>query len=105
MMVPHPSRRAEIARIWQAAIESVRPQRLLAAAAGELLGPLPEGRIGVVGAGKAAAGMAAGVEAFLAARGFPRERLSGLVSVIVGAVTEAPAARTPFGRLALRSSR
>ena len=86
MMVPHPSRRAEIARIWQAAIESVRPQRLLAAAAGDLLGPLPEGRIAVVGAGKAAAGMAAGVEGFLAARGFPRDRLSGLVSVPEGCV-------------------
>jgi glycerate-2-kinase len=75
------SLRADAERIWQAAIGAVDPQALLAVAPADLLGPLPAGRIVVVGAGKAAAGMAAGVEARLAAAGFPPERLSGLVSV------------------------
>ena len=83
MALPN-SLRADAERIWQAAIGAVDPQSLLAGAPAELLGPLPAGRIVVVGAGKAAAGMAAGVEGLLAAAGFPAARLSGLVSVPEG---------------------
>ncbi len=84
MMADHTSLRADAERIWLAAIAGVDPQRLLAGAHDDLLGSLPAGRIVVVGAGKAAAGMAAGVEAALRHRGFPRDRLSGLVSVPEG---------------------
>lgn len=84
MMALPNSLRADAERIWQAAIGAVDPQSLLAGAPAELLGPLPAGRIVVVGAGKAAAGMAAGVEGLLAAAGFPAARLSGLVSVPEG---------------------
>ena len=59
MMALPNSLRADAERIWQAAIGAVDPQALLAAAPADLLGPLPAGRIVVVGAGKAAAGMAA----------------------------------------------
>jgi len=71
MMALPNSLRADAERIWQAAIGAVDPQALLAVAPAELLGPLPAGRIVVVGAGKAAAGMAAGVEGLLAAAGGP----------------------------------
>ena len=84
MMALPNSLRADAERIWQAAIGAVDPQALLAAAPADLLGPLPAGRIVVVGAGKAAAGMAAGVEGLLAAAEFPTARLSGLVSVPEG---------------------
>ena len=84
MMALPNSLRADAERIWQAAIGAVDPQSLLAVAPAELLGPLPAGRIVVVGAGKAAAGMAAGVEELLAAAEFPTARLSGLVSVPEG---------------------
>ena len=67
--------RADAEQIWQAAINAVDPQRLLAAAPADLLGPLPAGRVVVVGAGKAAAGMAAGIAANLRQRGLPPERL------------------------------
>ena len=76
--------RADAEQIWQAAINAVDPQRLLAAAPADLLGPLPAGRVVVVGAGKAAAGMAAGIAANLRQRGLPPERLAGLVSVPAG---------------------
>ena len=56
MMALPNSLRADAERIWQAAIGAVDPQALLAGAPAELLGPLPAGRIVVVGAGKAAAG-------------------------------------------------
>jgi glycerate-2-kinase len=84
MMAMPTSLRGDAERVWQAAIGAVDPQRLLATASADLLGPLPSGRIVVVGAGKAAAGMAAGVEALLARCGFPANRLSGLVSVPEG---------------------
>ena len=84
MMALPNSLRADAERIWQAAIGAVDPQALLAAAPAELLRPLPAGRIVVVGAGKAAAGMAAGVEGLLAAAEFPAARLFGLVSVPEG---------------------
>lgn len=84
MMATRHGLRADAERIWQEAIGAVDPQRLLALAPADLLGPPPAGRIVVVGAGKAAAAMAAGLEERLAAAGFPPERLSGLVSVPEG---------------------
>jgi len=77
----------DAAAIWNAAIAAVRPERLLAAAAirGRVLASL-EGcdRVVVVGAGKAAAGMAAGIEGVLGAERLARHRVSGLVSVPEG---------------------
>ena len=75
--------RADAAVIRAAAITAVDPARLVAdrlADAG--LGSTSGGRIVVVGAGKAAAAMAAGVEASL---GDERHRVTGLVSVPAGA--------------------
>ncbi|MFM8634462.1 MAG: glycerate kinase [Planctomycetia bacterium] len=73
--------------IWMAAIDAVRPDRLVAehAASHDLLAAC-DGckRIVVVGAGKAAAGMAAGVEAALGAQRIVRHRVTGLVSVPEG---------------------
>ena len=87
MMATPTSLRADAERIWQAAIAAVDPQRLLAAAPADLLGPLPAGRIVVVGGGKATAALAAGLEERLAAARFPPDRLSGLVSVPEGCAT------------------
>jgi glycerate-2-kinase len=83
-MIRHEGPRGDAEAIWQAAIAAVEPQRLLAATAGDPIGPLPRGRIVVVGAGKGAAAMAAGMEALLSDRRFPSDRLSGLVSVPEG---------------------
>ena len=67
--------------IWSAAIAAVRPEALLAG----LALPLDDvDRIVVVGGGKAAAGMAAGVEALLGADALTRHRVTGLVSVPEG---------------------
>jgi glycerate-2-kinase len=67
--------------IWSAAIAAVRPETLLAG----LALPLDDvDRIVVVGGGKAAAGMAAGVEALLGIDGLERHRVTGLVSVPEG---------------------
>lgn len=90
--------RTDAAAIWQAAIAAVQPERMIAARlaieGGELLvGGRPldpplhldqAGRIVVVGAGKAAAGMAAGVETLLGADRFARHAVTGLVSVPAG---------------------
>ena len=84
MMATPSSLRADAEQIWRAAIGAVDPQRLLAVAPADLLGSLPSGRIVVVGAGKAAAALAAGLEERVAAAGFPPERLTGLVSVPEG---------------------
>ncbi|MFO0422739.1 MAG: glycerate kinase [Planctomycetia bacterium] len=71
----------DAARIWSAAIAAVRPETLLAG----LTLPLDDvDRIVVVGGGKAAAGMAAGVEAILGGDGLARHRVTGLVSVPEG---------------------
>jgi glycerate 2-kinase len=68
-------------RIWSAAIAAVRPEALLAG----LALPLDDvDKIVVVGGGKAAAGMAAGIEAVLGADGLARHRVAGLVSVPEG---------------------
>jgi glycerate 2-kinase len=75
--------RADAARIGAAAIAAVDPVRLVAERlAAERLAPEAGGRIVVVGAGKAAAAMAAGVEEAVARE---RDRLTGLVSVPHGA--------------------
>jgi glycerate 2-kinase len=73
--------------IWTAAIDAVRPERLLATAAVEdCLRTTMDGRdrVVVVGAGKAAAGMAAGVEDLLGPERLTRHRVTGLVSVPEG---------------------
>ena len=85
--------------IWTAAMRAVQPERLvvdrlLLEAGGRLchdgqpLDPplqLAEvDRIVVVGAGKAAAGMAAGIERLLGPAGLARHRVTGLVSVPAG---------------------
>ncbi len=88
--------RAEMAHLVEAAIAAVRPETLvphrLAAARGELLldgqaFPVAArlgGRVVVVGGGKAAAGMAAAVEAVLASARPQGGTVSGLVSVPAG---------------------
>jgi hydroxypyruvate reductase len=93
---PEPSR-LDLAAITAAAIAAVQPEPLIAArlAVGgdELLLDrrpilLPvrvgSGRIAIVGGGKAAAGMAAGLVDVLAAGGVAAERITGLVSVTEG---------------------
>lgn len=89
--------RNDLAMIRDAAIAAVRPERLvvgrLSVVAGELLldgRPLDpalgvgRGRLAIVGGGKAAAGMAAGLVDVLAAGGVATERVAGLVSVPEG---------------------
>jgi len=89
--------RDDAAAIRDAAIAAVEPAALVArrctVAAGLLVDGMPldpacdieaAGRIAVVGGGKAAAGMAAGVERLLLGAGVGRERLAGLVSVPEG---------------------
>ncbi|MFM8804217.1 MAG: glycerate-2-kinase family protein, partial [Planctomycetia bacterium] len=86
--------------IWSAAMAAVQPERLVAdrlamAADGQQFlfdgRPLPAdvslahvGRIVVVGAGKAAAGLAAGVERLLGSERLARHGVTGLVSVPAG---------------------
>jgi glycerate 2-kinase len=73
--------RADAEAMWSAAIAAVRPERLLAG----LALPLDDvDRVVVVGGGKAAAGMAAGVETALGAERLARHRVTGLVSVPEG---------------------
>jgi glycerate 2-kinase len=76
---------AHAAAIWSAAIDAVLPERLLpkAVALDDLALDGVE-RIAVVGAGKAAAGMAAGLERVLGAERLARHRVTGLVSVPQG---------------------
>jgi hydroxypyruvate reductase len=85
-------------RVVKAAIDAVKPEMLVprrfSLCGGELLfngAPLAvplrlseHGRVVIVGGGKAAAGMAAGFVDVLATAGFPRERVTGLVSVPEG---------------------
>jgi glycerate 2-kinase len=73
--------KADAQAIWQAAIAAVRPEHLLV----DLGLPLDNAeRIVVVGGGKAAAGMAAGVEAALDGPRLAVHDLRGLVSVPAG---------------------
>jgi len=82
--------RHDAAVIWATAIAAVRPEDLVArawAATAIPDGPLDlDGveRIVVVGGGKAAAGLAAGIEAALGPHGLARHRVAGLVSVPEG---------------------
>jgi hydroxypyruvate reductase len=91
--------RQDAEAIWTAAMQAVQPERLVAArlsldGAGRLCHdgrpldpPLPleeVDRIVVVGAGKAAAGMAAGVERLLKPARLARHCVTGLVSVPAG---------------------
>ena len=89
--------RDDLVTIRDAAIAAVRPEQLVAdrlgIVAGELrldgqpLAPPPErvsGRIMIVGGGKAAAGMAAGLVDVLTSGGIASERITGLVSVPEG---------------------
>jgi glycerate 2-kinase len=78
--------RADAARIRAAALAAVDPARLVThrLAEPDALDLAGVDRIVVVGAGKAAAGMAAGVEAALGPRRLARHRVSGLVSVPSG---------------------
>lgn len=72
------TRRRHCLSIFEAAVQAVSPTRFLPAH----LPALPEtGRLFLMGAGKAAASMAAAAEAhYLDTLGFPRERLRGLVA-------------------------
>jgi glycerate 2-kinase len=93
----------DLAAIRDAALAAVRPEplvvRRLAVACGEVLldgRPLAPpltlgcGRIALVGGGKAAAGMAAGLVQVLAAGGIAAERITGLVSVPQGSGRRLP---------------
>ena len=75
-----PAREQAVA-IWRAAVEAVRPEPLVAAAVARELDRLGPARILVVGAGKAGAGMAQGLEAALADH---LDRVVGLVNVPAG---------------------
>ena len=97
-MVIDRSLRDDLATIRMAAVDAVLPVQLftrrLAVVAGELvldgqpltppLGLGGRGRIAVVGGGKAAAGMAAGLGELLAGGGVAAARITGLVSVPQG---------------------
>src|SRR5881296_2185011 len=81
--------------IWQAAVDAVRPDRLLRPALADPASPLRAAldrarRILVVGAGKAGAAMSAAVEDALADR---LDRVTGLVNVPAGSVRPLHAAR------------
>jgi glycerate 2-kinase len=103
MMTAAPRLRADFAAICDAAIVSVQPERLvadrIAVVAGELLidgRPLEVplavggGRIAIVGGGKAAAGLAAGLTEVLTGAGLVRDGLTGLVSVPEGCGRQVP---------------
>jgi len=82
-MPPPRSVRHDAERIWTAALAAVDPRRLVAALPCGVIDPRG-GRIAVVGAGKAAAGMAAGLGDLVRAAGVRPERISGMVSVPAG---------------------
>ena len=103
MMTAAAGLRDDLAAVRDVAIAAVRPERLvadrLAMVAGELLldgrslsPPLRvgQGRIAIVGGGKAAAGMAAGLVDVLAAGGIAGGRVMGLVSVPEGSGRRLP---------------
>ncbi|MCZ8376299.1 MAG: glycerate kinase [Beijerinckiaceae bacterium] len=72
------TRRRHCLSIFEAAVQAVSPARFLPA---HLPVPPETGRLFLMGAGKAAASMAAAAEAhYLDTIGFPRERLRGLVA-------------------------
>ena len=91
MMRPSDKLRADALRIWQAGVEAVRSQRLVGQAlrvdgrtlriADESLDLAGIGRIVVVGAGKAGAGMAAAVEDALGPQLLDDKQVTGWVNV------------------------
>ena len=95
---------ADLEAIVAAAIRAVQPEQLLADRATELkqfllpAGRPHPGRIVVVGAGKAAAGMAAGIETLLRPDGATLTLLTGLVSVPEGSTR-------PLERIEVRATR
>lgn len=80
--------RADAEAAWTAAIRAVDPRGLVQALPDGVFVADPAGRVVVVGGGKAAAGMAAGVAARLA--DLRRTEWSGLVSVPAGCAREVP---------------
>lgn len=79
------SARADAEAIWKAAIEAVAPERLVASQAEVLREHVAASeRVVVVGGGKAAAGLAAGIEALLGTDVLARHDVAGLVSVPAG---------------------
>ena len=100
-------------RIWQAGVDAVRPELLLPAAirveenqlsvegtCGEVLATDLRGirRLLIVGAGKAGAGMARGLEAALGEQLLADKQLSGLLSVPADCVGETKAIELVAGR-------
>lgn len=81
--------------IWTAAVDAVRPEPLVRAAAEVESAILDAPRVLVVGAGKAGPGMAAGLEAALADR---LDRVEGLVNVPAGMTA-------PLKRIRLHAAR
>jgi hydroxypyruvate reductase/glycerate 2-kinase len=86
--------------IWQAAVDAVRPERLIGPALAACEAPLPAAlerarRVLVVGAGKAGAAMSAAVEDALAGR---LDRVCGLVNVPAGSVRPLRAIRLHAAR-------
>ncbi|MFW6124834.1 MAG: glycerate kinase type-2 family protein [Pirellulales bacterium] len=89
--LPTSDLRRDALRIWHAGVDAVRSERLVAAAvrvqgndlhlAGEAVPLDAIGRIAVVGAGKAGAGMAAAVEEALGPELTERKQLTGWVNV------------------------
>jgi aminomethyltransferase len=81
------SLREDADRIWSAGLAAVAPERLVADHASVIDATLTRdtaARILVVGGGKAAAGVAAGIETLLGPDALARQRVSGLVSVPEG---------------------
>src|SRR5262245_59023122 len=86
-----PDLRADALAIWQAAVEAVRRDRLVREnvrvdgnwlVVGEEVLPLSAiGRIAIVGAGKAGAGMAAGLEAALGPQVMAEKQVGGWLNV------------------------
>ncbi|MEI6241016.1 MAG: DUF4147 domain-containing protein [Planctomycetia bacterium] len=77
--------RRDAATIWSAAIGAVAPERLVAGQAAALRDAVAAAeRVVVVGGGKAAAGMAAGIEAALGPALLSQHDVGGLVSVPAG---------------------
>ena len=92
--------RADASAIWQAAVEAVRSDRLVKenvridgewlVVGDESLALSSVGRIAVVGAGKAGAGMAAGLEEALGMRVMAEKRVAGWINVPADCVRELP---------------
>ena len=77
--------RRDAEAIWSAAVRAVAPERLVAGCAAALRDAVAAAeRVVVVGGGKAAAGMAAGIEAVLGPDLLERHGVRGLVSVPEG---------------------